>query len=406
MNKAYELEQLRQLLMSPGLKSGLYLLDTDLSDEDIEAFIKHQGFSSYVKESLFPSIEGSAFELFVIGLSYKCNDKVIDGLRGQLFTAEGKRKEIIIYSMFIQMIQTLFPSEKSVLQVVGEMDLSMICHEDLCLINEALGHNSEVVLLISKNKGAFSQKCDPIINRVSFKEEKKYIFMENRLDKVHISYKHDDEHKDVLEAIKRGLDKNKIPYSIDEYDILYRDNIEDYEKEIGLSGRVIMFVIPSYLKSLACMFEMTQMFKNGNVRERLFPVVDMKGIRRDGDGLKEIKDYWHNEKCRKSEQIKTEPGGSEFILKEIQKIDEIINTMNKLWDFLINENTGDYKKLIENDAALLMEELKRSLPQVSAPIDNVFVPSGDTKPTEYQTVNQYGEKSIIVENNNGNIIIN
>ena len=96
MNKAYELEQLRQLLMSPGLKSGLYLLDTDLSDEDIEAFIKHQGFSSYVKESLFPSIEGSAFELFVIGLSYKCNDKVIDGLRGQLFTAEGKRKEIII----------------------------------------------------------------------------------------------------------------------------------------------------------------------------------------------------------------------------------------------------------------------------------------------------------------------
>lgn len=405
MNKAYELEQLRQLLMSPELKSGLYLLDTELSDAEIESYIKQQGFSSYVKESLFPSSEGSAFELFVIGLSHQCHDMEIDGLRGQLFTAEGKRKEIIIYSMFIQMIQTLFPSERSVLQVVGEIDLSMICHEDLCLLNEALGHNDEVVLLISKNKGTFAQKCDPIINRISFKEQKKYAFMENRLDKVHISYKHDDEHKDALEAIKRGLDKNKILYSIDEYDILYRDNIEDYEKEIGLSGRVIMFVIPSYLKSLACMFEMTQMFKNGNVRERLFPVVDMKGIHRDGDGLKEIKDYWQNEKSRKSEQIKTEPGGSEFVIKEIQKIDEIINTMNKLWDFLVYENTGDYEKLIENDAALLMEELKRSLPQVSAPIDNKFVPSGDTKPTEYRTVNQYGEKSINLGVNNGTLII-
>lgn len=229
--------------------------------------------------------------------------------------------------------------------------------------------------------------------------------MDNRLGRVHISYKHDDEHKDALEAIKKGLDKNGIPYSIDEYDILYRDNIEDYEKEIGLSERVIMFVIPSYLRSLACMFEMTQMFRKGNVRERLFPVVDLKGVHRDGDGLKAIKEYWQNEKSRKSEQIKTEPGGSEFVLKEIQKIDEIINTMNKLWDFLVNENTGNYEKLIEKDAALLVEELKKSLHHVSAPIDDVFVPTDDTKPTGFRAVNQYGEKSIIVGNNNGNIII-
>lgn len=230
--------------------------------------------------------------------------------------------------------------------------------------------------------------------------------MDNRLDRVHVSYKHDDEHKDALEAIKKGLDKNSIPYSIDEYDILYRDNIVEYEKEIGLSERVIMFVIPSYLKSLACMFEMTQMFKNGNVRERLFPVVDLKGFHRDGDGLKEIKDYWQNEISRKSDQIKTEPGGSKFVLKEIQKIDGIINTMDEFWDFIVNENTGNYEKLIENDAALLMEELKKSMPQVAAPIDDVFVPSGDTKPTKFRTVNQYGEKSVIVENNKGSIIIN
>lgn len=39
MNKAFELEHLRNLLMNPELPSGLYLLDTDLTDEEIEEYI-------------------------------------------------------------------------------------------------------------------------------------------------------------------------------------------------------------------------------------------------------------------------------------------------------------------------------------------------------------------------------
>lgn len=40
MSKAFELEQLRKQLMNPELPSGLYLLDTDLTDEEIEGHIK------------------------------------------------------------------------------------------------------------------------------------------------------------------------------------------------------------------------------------------------------------------------------------------------------------------------------------------------------------------------------
>ena len=73
MSKAFELEHLRKLLMNPELPSGLYLLDTDLTDEEIEGHIKELGCCSYMKESLFlPSRGGSAFELFVVGLSHQC----------------------------------------------------------------------------------------------------------------------------------------------------------------------------------------------------------------------------------------------------------------------------------------------------------------------------------------------
>ena len=53
MSKVFELEQLRKQLMNPELPSGLYLLDTDLTDEEIEGHIKELGCCSYMKESLF-----------------------------------------------------------------------------------------------------------------------------------------------------------------------------------------------------------------------------------------------------------------------------------------------------------------------------------------------------------------
>ena len=60
--------------------------------------------------------------------------------------------------------------------------------------------------------------------------------MENRLNKVHISYKHDKEHEAALKAIVAGLKKNDIAFSIDQYDILYRGSIDQYEIEIFDSG--------------------------------------------------------------------------------------------------------------------------------------------------------------------------
>jgi len=134
-----------------------------------------------------------------------------------------------------------------------------------------------------------------IINK-SLKRLNQNKFMENRLKKVYISYKHDKNYDEALEAIRNGLKKNKIDYSIDVLDIKYRDDIVKYEKEIGSADRIIIFIIASYLKSIDCMFEMTEIFKNQDVRERMFPIVDMIPISRNREGLKEIKDYWQEQK--------------------------------------------------------------------------------------------------------------
>lgn len=231
--------------------------------------------------------------------------------------------------------------------------------------------------------------------------------MNNRLSKVYISYKHDSKYNDVIDNIKNGLRKNGINYSIDQESLQYKDNIEAYEKEIGQADRVIMIMTPGYFKSQACMFEMTQIFKCGRVEERVFPIVDMGDIPRNGDGLSEIKGYWQQEKEKKAFEITKEPGHSDFRISEITKIDDIIRLLDDLWKFIVHVNTGSIDELTKDDATTLIAALKKPLCTPSVSEDNrLSLSSTETKPTMARAVNQYGDKSIYIENNSGDIIIN
>lgn len=402
MSKAYEYEQLRTMLECPDLKSGLYLLDTELTDEEIETYVKSLGFCSYVKESLIPTKTGSSFEMFVTGLSCHClENQEIKDFRKNLITANAKDKDNILYGLLILTMHQLCVEKKTVIHVCGDCDFNSIMHEDLCKLDAAIAHNSgKLIIVVSKTKESSYTDRESHIRKVNLKNQ--YSVMGNKLGKVHISYKHDDDYESVLVAIENGLKNRGIPYSIDKYDILYKGNLDEYEKEIGRSDRIIMFVIPRYFKSLDCMFEMTEMFKNGHINERVFPLVDMGDINRNGDGLKTIKDFWQSEKARKSKQISNESGGSGFVIEEIKKIDAIIRNLDDFWFFICRCSTGDYEELIKNDAAKLMDELTKSIPKSITDVGDKFVPTKSQLPS--RQVKQ-GDKSIYIENNNGNITI-
>lgn len=228
--------------------------------------------------------------------------------------------------------------------------------------------------------------------------------MNNRLHKVHVSYKHDKEHDAAVSQIEVGFLKNKIDYSIDKYDIEYRDDIEAYEKEIGKSDRVVMFITDGYLKSLACMFEMTCVFDKEDFVEKIFPIVHLTDIHRDYRGLTSLKEYWINQKEQRIEAIK-KTGESEFFHKDLKKIEMLLEKLDDLWKYIVNINTGDYNLLTANNAELLMRSLLESMNPVSSICSGDFVPSADTAPNVVRRVVNQGEKSVYVENNSGSINI-
>lgn len=154
------------------------------------------------------------------------------------------------------------------------------------------------------------------------------------------------------------------------------------------------------------MYEMTQLFKNGNVENRVFPIVDMGDIPRNGDGLSQIKNYWNDKKNRKAEQIKNEPGNSTYLLSEISKINDILKTMDEFWEYIVHTNTGDYTEMVADNANLLLNEIEKQINVSSVFQDNKFIPTTETAPKQSRRIFQHGDKSIYVENNSGTININ
>ena len=399
MNKEYQLGQLRRVIEDPDTSSGLYLIDTVLDDNEIEKYIKDLDGCAYLKISLLPSKDSSVFEMFVIGLSYKFDNQSLVEIVKLLLSDATQKRDNVLLTILLDIMKNLI-ERKTVIHIVGEKDLSSFIHEDLCKLKISLDYSSHPTIIINKPKHAIEINHDSNISRITLKKDN---LMKKRTEKVHISYKHDDAHKDAIRAIINGLEENHIPYSIDEYDLQYRDNIDDYEKEIGSSDIVVMFVTSGYFKSIECMFEMTQIFKSGNIYERVFPIVDMGEFERNDDSLKKIKFFWNNERNKKIKDITQ--GISEPITNGIKKIDGILNTIDDLWNFLCRYNSGNYEKLIENNAKLLIEEIKKYLcPKLAPDIEN-FTPTKDTKPVETKVINQNGEKSLYIENNNGNITI-
>ena len=341
MNKDFQLQQLNIMLMDPGLRSGLYLLDTDLTDEEIKTHIRSNNSFKYISGNLIQTSKGNIFELFLVGLCHQCQNGDITALRDQLMTADEQRKDVIIYSLAIQILKHFSTSGKAVIHMLGRIDLSSIELEDLDKLDAALNCIDDTIVVICTQKNREKPMVEYVINK-SLKGYNNNKIMENRLKKVYISYKHDENYNGAMEAIKRGLEKNGIYYSIDVQDIKYRDDIVKYEKEIGSADKVIMFITAPYLKSIDCMFEMTEIFKNSDVRNRVFPVVDMQPIPRNIYGLKEIKDYWSEQKVHASIQIQTEPGSSDYVISELLKIDAIIKSLDDFWYYLVHINTGSH----------------------------------------------------------------
>ena len=402
MNKNSQINMLKEWCSNPHIKSGIYSLDTDLNDCEIKECICAISKISYYNEKLIQYCNEPVIELFAIGLSARIECPELLALK-RLYLSKEKSSRIILYELLIQTFKYLSIREVTILHLTGDFDFSILSKDELAMLDGTIDHINKKVIIICK-----SNIENNYIQSVSLK--KIINTMDRRFKKVHITYKHDENYDSVINSICTGMAENDIDFSIDQYDLMYRMSIKEYEKEIGKSDVVILFVIPSYLTSIHCMFEMTEIFRNGNIKERLYPIIDLgDSIKRNGDGLKQIKDYWQNEKNRKAAQMTDEPGGSKYLIEEITIIDSIIRNLDDFWVYITNTNTGSLKTLTENNAHVLIQELKKIPIEnkiTSVLADDNVIQLEDAPQISKKIIQQHGEKSIVIENFTGTLNVN
>lgn len=178
-----ELSQLHSIL--PSLQSGLYLLETELTDEDIENYFKKFRYYSFYKEELLPSRGGTPFEMLVMSLCWQFDCKELEGLRLAIVNSSGQQKENILYETLMRIIRKMSNERTSVLLLYGEPDLSSFRHEELAMLNYSVCHNGMTTLILSKKK---SNGClgyvENIVKHITLKSN---LNMVNRQYKVHIT---------------------------------------------------------------------------------------------------------------------------------------------------------------------------------------------------------------------------
>lgn len=118
---------------------------------------------------------------------------------------------------------------------------------------------------------------------------------------VFVSYAWGGESERVVDKLEQAFTERGIRIVRDKKDLDYKGSIETFEKRIGMGQCVILIISDKYLRSEHCMYELTEVEKNKNLRDRIFPVVLADAqIYNPIDRLSYIK-YW-NEKIELLDQ--------------------------------------------------------------------------------------------------------
>lgn len=157
----------------------------------------------------------------------------------------------------------------------------------------------------------------------------------------------DSETADELD--KMFLNKNII-IQRDVRDIEYKQSIKEFMKGVRKSDYVLIILSDNYLKSVNCMHEITEFFKDENYRERILPIVKCNANIFDILGRNKYVKYWQSE----FEKIEKDSNEIELlnknsVIKELYRIENIKRTIPEFLDIIADMQVIRFDKNIDLD---------------------------------------------------------
>jgi tetratricopeptide (TPR) repeat protein len=185
--------------------------------------------------------------------------------------------------------------------------------------------------------------------------------------KVFLSYCHADMSK--ARKIESDLSPLKIiEIVMDEKLLRYTDDIESYMKTIRACDYTIVLISDAFLKSAACMFEVTEFLKDENYKKRILPVVINdyidEGKSKLGAKIYNVVDiasyveHWQSKELELREAFKMlDASNVEHLSKEIARTQAISKTVSEFCHLVRKIKHVVYDNLFLNDYTDFLEKL-------------------------------------------------
>ncbi|MEH2337791.1 COR domain-containing protein [Nostoc sp.] len=158
---------------------------------------------------------------------------------------------------------------------------------------------------------------------------------------VFISYTwRDKESKTLVEKIEQAFEAKGIKILRDSNEIGYKERFKEYMQRLSRGICVILVISDQYLKSENCMYELVEISKNGNLYQRIFPIILADAnIFNPIERIKYI-EYWE-EKIKELNAAfkKVDADNLQGFREDIDQYREIRSTIAKLTDLLRDMNT-------------------------------------------------------------------
>ena len=122
---------------------------------------------------------------------------------------------------------------------------------------------------------------------------------------VFISYAWGGDSEALVNQVDRIFQEKNINLIRDKRNLSFRGSIKTFMQQIGRGKAVIAVISEKYLKSENCMFELVEIAANGDLYDRIFPI-----ILSDAQIYKPVKriryiQHWEQEKAELDEAMKT-----------------------------------------------------------------------------------------------------
>ncbi|OPG10806.1 hypothetical protein B1R27_01210 [Streptomyces sp. GKU 895] len=122
---------------------------------------------------------------------------------------------------------------------------------------------------------------------------------------VYLSYSWSEESNALADELDAAFQKRGVVMVRDRRDAGYKASIGRFMERIGEGRCVILVISDAYLKSQSCLFELLQVARHGDFRDRVFPVVlsDAR-IHRPQDRVGYVR-YWEEQIAELDEALKS-----------------------------------------------------------------------------------------------------